>query len=206
MNISSFNTILKETNGLKIYQHSNKRKIIELSFFLFFLLIGIILILFGAIFTDQGLFFRISLIVIGSIITVIYLESFLSVLMNKIVISEKGIDFRSYFNWHFIDWKELIAIEYEERRIRFHKSEEQSARITNLEFKLAENKIYLFPIYKFRAKEAEQIVNSLQSIYHEIHGKNPEVSPKIIKELPITDDEINAQIPPKVEDSEIEND
>ncbi|HUT81653.1 MAG TPA: hypothetical protein VMZ29_10675 [Candidatus Bathyarchaeia archaeon] len=205
MNSSSFNAILKEINGTKIFQHSIKRKIIELSFFLLFLAIGVILIVFGAIFKDQGLFFRISLIIIGSIIAVVYFESFLSVLVNKIILSEKGINFRSYFNWHFIDWKQLSSIEYEERRARFSKTENQPTRIINLEFKIDENNRYLFPIYKFRAKEAEQIVNVIQLIYHEIHGNKQELPTKKGKDSPISDQEIDAQIPPKVDDSEIES-
>ncbi len=205
MNSSTFDSIMKEIDGTKTFQHSTKRRIIELSLFLFFLAVGILIIIFGAVFTDQGLFFRISLIIIGSIITILYLESFLSTINNKIILSKEGLKFRSYFNWQYIEWKNLQSIEYEERQARFPKKEIQKTRIINLEFKLNENDKLTFPIHKFRVKEAEQIISELQKIYHEMHGKKHEKSTEIKNKTPITDEEIDAQIPPKVDDSEIES-
>jgi len=91
-----------------------------------FLAVGTIAIVFGAVFNDQSLFFRITLIIFGSVVLLIYLESFVSIMMCTIVLSSEGIRLRSYFRWDELKWDEISSIELERKNARLTKGEKIS--------------------------------------------------------------------------------
>jgi len=205
------NSILETIDDQKIIRHSTKRKITEFVFLLMFLAVGTIAIVFGAVFKDQTLFFRITLIIFGSIVLLIYLESFVSIMTCKIVISPEGIRHRSYFIWSEFKWDEITSIEIEKKNTRVTKGEKIS-KFTLVKLITEDEKSDLFALFRFRVKETEQIVEIISSSFTESQGKelnivesksSKEEKEQRISEKPITAEEIDSQIPPKVENFEV---
>ncbi|MHA1155969.1 MAG: hypothetical protein ACTSQK_07660 [Candidatus Heimdallarchaeota archaeon] len=211
MTDKGMNDILETRDNQKIIKHSRKRKLTELIFLLMFLAVGTIAIVFGAVFNDQTLFFRITLIIFGSIVLIIYLESFVSIMMCTIVLSPKEIRFRSYFSWSEFNWDEITSIEIEKKNIRATKGKKIS-KFTLLELIAEDDKTVLFALFRFRVKETEQIVELIRASFSESQGKELNIvesksskeEEQSTSEIPLTVDEIDSKIPPKVEDFEVE--
>ncbi|MHA1587091.1 MAG: hypothetical protein ACTSUW_07085 [Candidatus Heimdallarchaeota archaeon] len=211
MTDKGMNDILETRDNQKIIKHSRKRKLTELIFLLMFLAVGTIAIVFGAVFNDQTLFFRITLIIFGSIVLIIYLESFVSIMMCTIVLSPKEIRFRSYFSWSEFNWDEITSIEIEKKNTRATKGKKIS-KFTLLELIAEDDKTVLFALFRFRVKETEQIVELIRASFSESQGKELNIvesksskeEEQNTSEIPLTVDEIDSKIPPKVEDFEVE--
>jgi hypothetical protein len=211
MTEQAFESIFQTKEDTKIIQHSRKRRLTEFVFLLMFIAIGTIAIVFGAVFNEQSKFFRITLIIFGSVVFLIYLESFISIMMCKIVISPDELRFRSYFSWKKNKWSEIASIEIEKKKTRTTKGE-KITKFTMLEIITTDGISTLFPLFRFRVQETELIVDLIKESYEENQGKNLSITeisrskdaemPKEA-EKPITDEEIESQIPPKVEDFEV---
>jgi hypothetical protein len=205
------NDILETNNDQKIIQHSRKRKITELIFLLMFLAVGTIAIVFGAVFDTQTIFFRVTLIIFGSIVLLIYSESFVSIMMCKIIIDSDGIYLRSYFAWSELKWAEISSIEIQKKNTRVLKGE-KIAKYTLLELIGINEEVILFALFRFRVKETEQIVEIIKESFAKSQGKELNIIETITSkeekaqaksEKPLTSEEIESQIPPKVEDFEV---
>ena len=208
----AMNSILETRDNQKIIRHSRKRKLTELVFLLMFLAVGTIAIVFGAVFNDQTLFFRITLIIFGSIVLIIYLESFVSIMMCTIVLSPKEIRLRSYFSWSEFKWAEITTIEIEKKNTRVTKGKKIS-KFTLLELIAENEKSVLFALFRFRVKETEHIVELIRASFSESQGKeldivesksSEEEKKQRKSEKPLTVSEIDSKIPPKVEDFEVD--
>ncbi len=201
------NSILETRDNQKIIRHSRKRRLTEFVFLLMFLAVGTIAIVFGAVFNDQSLFFRITLIIFGSVVLLIYLESFVSIMMCTMVLSSEGIRLRSYFSWDELKWDEISSIELERKNARLTKGEKIS-KFTILELITEDEKSILFALFRFRVKETEHIVELIKASFSESQGKELNIveskSSKEEKEQPLTVEEIDSKIPPKVENFEVD--
>ncbi len=208
----TMNDILETKDDQKIIRHSRKRKLTELVFLLMFLAVGTIAIVFGAVFNEQSLFFRITLIIFGSIVLIIYSESFVSIMMCTIILTQEGIRLRSYFSWSEFKWTEITSIEIEKKNTRVTKGEKIS-KFTLLELIAEDEQSILFALFRFRVKETEFIVELIRASFSESQGKelniiesktSKEEKEQRKSEKPLTADEIDSKIPPKVEDFEVE--
>ncbi len=207
MSDTSSNNFLTERNGEQILKHSTRRRILELVFMLIFLAVGVMAIVFGAIFTDQSNFFRIALIILGCIIALIYLESFISIMLNKIIVSSEGIKLRSFFRWNVVSWVEIESFEAERKGTKPTK-EGMDTRYSSMQINTVSGEQILFPIFRFRPQEAEIIIAVIKETYKQTQSKRllEEVVKPKSPDPPITNEEIEKQIPPKVNENEIEVD
>lgn len=212
MTEQAINNILEIRDNQKIIRHSRKRKLTELVFLLVFLAVGTIAIVFGAVFNDQSLFFRITLIIFGSIVLIIYLESFVSIMLCSIVLSPEGIRLRSYFRWSEFKWAEITSIEIEKKNTRVTTGK-RIPKFTLLELIAKNDESVLFALFRFRVKETEHIVELIRASFSESQGKelnivesksSKEEKEQHKSEKPLTADEIDSKIPPKVKDFEVE--
>ncbi|MHA1211578.1 MAG: hypothetical protein ACTSSH_03865 [Candidatus Heimdallarchaeota archaeon] len=213
MSSTAFTRIMTESDGTKTFKHSQKRRLLELIFLMIFMVIGIATIVIGAIFTNQGLFFRIALIVLGVIIGLSYLESFISIYTQKISIDINGIYLTSYFRSYNASWKTIASIELETRKLRITREEEdKDTRYTTLELILKDDERHVYPLYRFRANEASLIVDEIKNMFQQASGANQQKSGSSVDDSnteeskPISDEEIDARIAPKVLESELEAD
>jgi hypothetical protein len=206
MGSSSIRALLIEKNGLKILRHSVMRKLIEIFILILFLAIAIIAIVFGSIFIDQPLLFRISLIILGIIILFLFGESFLTLMTIQIVLTNNEIKIRKYFSWKSIPWKDIITFEIEKRTPRTSK-ENSIPRYINLIIKSDIHEDTTFPLHRFRSTEAHIIIETIKDEYKQIMNKElTDTNEKIvIDDKPLSEEEIAKKIPPRVEEFEIED-
>lgn len=206
------NSILETRDNQKIISHSRKRKLTELVFLLMFLAVGTIAIVFGAVFNDQSLFFRITMIIFGSIVLLIYSESFVSIMMCTIALTPEGIRLRSYFRWDEFNWAEITSIELEKKNTRVTRGKKIS-KFTLMELITKNDESVLFALFRFRVQETEQIVELIKTSFSESQNKelniietesSKEEKEQSKSEKPLTIEEINSKIPPKVEDFEVD--
>lgn len=206
------NSILETRDNQKIIRHSRKRKLTELVFLLMFLAVGTIAIVFGAVFNDQSLFFRITMIIFGSIVLLIYSESFVSIMMCTIALTPEGIRLRSYFRWDEFNWAEITSIELEKKNTRVTRGKKIS-KFTLMELITKNDESVLFALFRFRVQETEQIVELIKTSFSESQNKelniietesSKEEKEQSKSEKPLTIEEINSKIPPKVEDFEVD--
>ena len=205
------NSILVTRDNQKIIRHSRKRKLTELVFLLMFLAVGTIAIVFGAVFNDQSLFFRITMIIFGSIVLLIYSESFVSIMMCTIVLTPEEILLRSYFRWDEFNWAEITSIELEKKNTRVTRGKKIS-KFTLMELITKNDESVLFALFRFRVQETEQIVELIKTSFSESQNKelniietesSKEEKEQSKSEKPLTVEEVNSKIPPKVEDFEV---
>ncbi len=213
------NEIIVDGKSEMIITHSKKRILIELAFFLFWSAIGTTLIVFGSKFiysAELGL--GIPMIVIGSFFVVIFFDSFLSKLTNRIILNQNGIQTRVHIGWSSLSWKEIEALEIEKRASSLMKND-RSSRITILKIVSNNEKQIIYPMFRFHAIESENIVSLIKE-YFKIN-RDIELNEKTIKfsgndEFEPTnnsdknhssnlEDKIESQIPPRVEDYEIDD-
>ena len=152
------------------------------------------------------------MIIFGSIVLIIYSESFVSIMMCKIVLTQEGIRLRSYFRWSEFKWAEITSIEIDKKNTRVTKGEKIS-KFTLLELIAEDEQSILFALFRFRVKETEFIVELIRESFSESQGKelniidsktSKEEKEQRKSEKPLTADEIDSKIPPKVEDFELE--
>ncbi|MCK5298063.1 MAG: hypothetical protein KAJ76_04090 [Candidatus Heimdallarchaeota archaeon] len=212
MTEEAMNSILETRDNQKIIRHSRKRKLTELVFLLMFLAVGTIAIVFGAVFNDQSLFFRITMIIFGSIVLLIYSESFVSIMMCTIALTPEGIRLRSYFRWDEFNWAEITSIELEKKNTRVTRGKKIS-KFTLMELITKNDESVLFALFRFRVQETEQIVELIKTSFSESQNKelniietesSKEEKEQSKSEKPLTIEEINSKIPPKVEDFEVD--
>lgn len=203
-----------------IITHSKKRILIEIAFFLFWAAIGITLIVFGSRlvgFSELGL--GIPMIIIGIFFVIVFFESFLAKLTNKIILNQKGIKTRIFIKWYSLSWIEIDAFEIEKRASSVMRSN-WSSRITIMKIISNSGDQILYPLFRFTVDEAENIVILIKDYFKANRGI--ELNEKIIKfsgkkEFEPTNDsdenhslrienEIESQVPPRVEEYEIEDD
>ena len=206
------NSILETRDNQKIISHSRKRKLTELVFLLMFLAVGTIAIVFGAVFNDQSLFFRITMIIFGSIVLLIYSESFVSIMMCTIALTPEGIRLRSYFRWDEFNWAEITSIELEKKNTRVTRGKKIS-KFTLMELITKNDESVLFALFRFRVQETEQIVELIKTSFSESQNKelniietesSKEEKEQSKSEKPLTIEEINSKMTPKVEDFEVD--
>ncbi len=206
------NSILETRDNQKIIRHSRKRKLTELVFLLMFLAVGTIAIVFGAVFNDQSLFFRITMIIFGSIVLLIYSESFVSIMMCTIALTPEGIRLRSYFRWDEFNWAEITSIELEKKNTRVTRGKKIS-KFTLMELITKNDESVLFALFRFRVQETEQIVELIKTSFSESQNKelniietesSKEEKEQSKSEKPLTIEEINSKMTPKVEDFEVD--
>lgn len=208
MNSSTFRSIFFEENNQKIIKHSQYRKIRELIILLIFSTIGIGAIVVGIIFNEQSYFFRISLIIIGIIVVLLFSESFLTLMTNRIILTLEAIKFKRYFSWKIIELEKIISIELEKRTTRFSK-ENATPRFVNLIINTKTSEPIYFSLTRFRTDEAYQIVETIKKHYQEVRNESLvelKSSDTITHNKPLSEREISKQIPPKVEEIELEED
>jgi hypothetical protein len=170
-----------------------------------FATIGIGAIIVGSIFNNESLFFRIALILLGSIILILFSESFISLLTNRIELTSSEIKLRRYFKWNIVAWADITTFEIEKRTPQFSRS--SLPRYLSLHIKSIYQKDIIFPLQRFRSHEALTIIDTIKDKYENITKKVlADVHPPIeVDDKPITEEEISKQIPPKVEEFELED-
>lgn len=212
------NEIIVDGKSEMIITHSKKRILIELLFFLFWAAIGIALIVFGSLLISESLGLRIPIIVIGSLILIIFFESFLAKLTNRIILNQEEIKTRVFIRWFSLAWSEIDTIEIEKRASSVMKRD-RSPRTIMMKFTSNGEYRILYPLFRFVADEAENIVVLIKEYYKANRGI--ELNEKAVnfsgeKELDSSNDsdenrsfnpeqDIESQIPPRVEDYEIED-
>ncbi|NHK30007.1 MAG: hypothetical protein FK730_01560 [Asgard group archaeon] len=208
MNSTTMRNIINDKDDQKIIRHSKYRKIIELLILLVFSIIGIGAIVVGSIFNEQSYFFRIALIIIGIVIVILFFESFLTILTNQIILTSKEIKFRKYFSWKVILWDEITSLEMTKRSTRF-KKEVFKPRFVNLIFNTKTKEPIYYSLIRFRTNEAFMIVEIIKEQYQKVKNKTlVELNTTDFnkKSEPISEHDISKQIPPKVEDFELDDD
>lgn len=208
MNSTTIRDIIIDKDNQKIINHSQYRKIVELIILIVFSAIGIGAIVVGSIFDEQSYFFRASLIIIGIVIIILFFESFLTIITNRIILTSKTIKFRRYFSWKTIDLENIALFEIEKRSTRFSR-DSATPRFVNLIIKSKTKEPIYYSLTRFRTNEAYTIVETIKTHYQE--NKNEALielnSPEINNQSNlISEQDISKQIPPKVEDFELEDD
>jgi len=211
MTEQTFDSIIETKENTIIIRHSRKRRLTEFVFLLMFLAIGILAIVFGAVFNEQSIFFRVTLIIFGSVVFLIYLESFISIIMCKIILNPEELRLRSYFIWKERKWSEIVSIEIAKKSTKTARGEKVS-KFTLIEIISEDESSILFPLFRYKLPETELIVDIIKKSYEKNQGKKlsiTEVSKSKNEEIlqlsekTLTAEEIDAQIPPKVEDYEV---
>ncbi len=213
------NEITVDGKSEMIITHTKKRILIELVFFLFWGGIGIALIVFGSMLVEiSNLGLGIPMIIIGSFIFIIFFESFLSKLTNKIILNKGEIKTRAFIRWFSLSWSEIESFEIEKRASSVLRSN-WSSRITIMKIISTSEKQILYPLYRFNAAEAENIVILIKDYFKanrgiELNEKTIKFSGKKEFEPSSDSDEnhslnlekdIESQIPPRVKEYEIED-
>ena len=151
------------------------------------------------------------MIIFGSIVLLIYSESFVSIMMCTIVLTPEGIRLRSYFRWDEFNWAEITSFELEKKNTRVTRGKKTS-KFTLMELIIKNDESVLFALFRFRVKETEQIVELIRASFSESQGKELNIvesksskeEEQSTSEKPLTVEEIDSKIPPKVEDFEVE--
>ena len=205
------NEIIIDGKSEMIIAHSKNRILIELLFFIFWAAIGTALIVVGSILVEESLGLRIPSIVIGSLIIIIFFESFLARLTNKIILKEDEIKTRIFFSWESLPWSEIQTIEVEKRSPDILNSR-KPPRITILKFFADGEEALVYPMFRFNPSEAEKIIDLIKAYFKANRGI--ELNEKIVnfakgknadEQAASLEEEIESQIPPKVEDYEVED-
>ncbi|NHJ88102.1 MAG: hypothetical protein FK734_21735 [Asgard group archaeon] len=202
-------SIIQQNDEQIIIGHSNRRKLIETSFFILFCAIGIFAIVFGFLFAEESLYFRIPLIIIGFAIILLYLEAITSIFSNKIVLNKNEIKVRLYFKWQQIEWSKIKCINLEKKNAS-RKSDTKIEKYISIELVNFNDEIILYPLFKFRAYESVMIVEAINNFFqiskagelNSISLSDITLAPKA-KTIEMTNEEIDKMIPPKVEDYEV---
>ncbi|MBD3189977.1 MAG: hypothetical protein GF308_05015 [Candidatus Heimdallarchaeota archaeon] len=190
-----------------IIKHKIQQRWIEFAIFFFWLSVGILAIIFGALAITQSIFFRIALMVIGIFTIVLFFEGFLSKMRNQIVLNLEGIKTRLYFKWEFIPWEKVSSIEVEKRIRKKFRSTNNTIKPIGLEIHTQEeNKSIIYPLRSFSDKEAEKVVAIIKE-YFRLNCKDGEIFEKTFnsnEQERKLEEELDASIPPRVEEFEIE--
>ena len=214
------NEIIVDGKSEMIITNSKKAILIELLFFIFWSAIGIALIVFGSIQIGwSSLGFGIPMIIIGIFIVIIFFESFLSKLTCRILLNQDGIKTRVFIKWLSLSWSEIDAIEIDKRATTILKSN-WSPRITQMKFFSKDEERITYPLIRFAKDDAENTVVLIKDYFKANRGidlkeKTVTFSGKAELEPVSNSDEnnslkletdIESQIPPRVEDYEIDDD
>jgi hypothetical protein len=151
-------------------KHSRNKILLETLYFIFWVAIGCLSIVVGIITLNQSLVFRIIFMVLGVGFVILFMVPFLSVLLNRLVLSEKEIRIRHYFKWESIAWNNLATLQLERRGNSITKSEE-SIRITLVEFiPNDDSDSLIYPLFRYKSKEAVEIVQVIKSYFEKNQG------------------------------------
>ncbi|NHJ04342.1 MAG: hypothetical protein EAX90_05935 [Candidatus Heimdallarchaeota archaeon] len=194
-----------------VITHSKKKKINDILLFVIWTLIGSFFIVVGILLTNQSIFLRILSIVAGSILIISFFESFLVKLTNKIILNPVEIRMRNIFRWNTMSWDKITSIELD-KKSSTSRNNEIRKRITIIKINGLDDEFILYPLFKFSANEADNIVELIKGYYNII--RNVDLDEIIIgaeKEITSTtespedlEQRLNLQIPLRVEDYEIE--
>lgn len=164
-------TIDEETEV--IVTHSKRSKTKELIACIFWSIIGIGFIVIGAILVDESILLRIVAILAGSLLFLIFLESYISKLTNKIIINQEEIKFRRLFKWEKLSWDNVKSIEVEKRSTAF-KRNENNQKLIILKLIADEENCILFPLHRFDREEADKILDLIKLYYRKHCGSELE--------------------------------
>jgi len=194
-----------------IITHSKKKKINDILLFILWTLIGSFFIVVGILLKNQSLFLRILSIIVGSILIISFFESFLVKLTNKIILNPVEIRMRNFFRWNALSWDKVSSIELDTKSSTTRKNEIRK-RITIMKINGLDDEYILYPLFKFAANEADNIVDLIKGYYKII--RNIDLDEIIIgseKEITNTaelpdelEERLDLQIPLRVEEYEIE--
>jgi len=194
-----------------IITHSKKKKINDILLFILWTLIGSFFIVVGILLKNQSLFLRILSIIVGSILIISFFESFLVKLTNKIILNPVEIRMRNFFRWNALSWDKVSSIELDTKSSTTRKNEIRK-RITIMKINGLDDEYILYPLFKFTANEADNIVDLIKGYYKII--RNIDLDEIIIgseKEITNTaelpdelEERLDLQIPLRVEEYEIE--
>ena len=195
-----------------VFIHSKRKRIADITQFVFWTLIGLAFIIIGIVLQSQSLFLRITLIVAGTILIFTFLESFIAKFTNKIILDSENLKMRDIFKWKQVSWKEIESIELDRRESR-SKDGEVKKRVTMMKVNIGNDDFLLYPLFKYTADDSNTIVEMILAYFEQNKGVSLDEKrlgesnekERFIKETPEEFEErINLQIPQRVQDFEIE--
>ncbi|MCK5182667.1 MAG: hypothetical protein KAQ95_00085, partial [Candidatus Heimdallarchaeota archaeon] len=110
------------------------------------------------------------------------------------------------------NWAEITSIELEKKNTRVTRGKKIS-KFTLMELITKNDESVLFALFRFRVQETKQIVELIKTSFSESQNKelniietesSKEEKEQSKSEKPLTIEEINSKIPPKVEDFEVD--
>jgi len=151
-------------------KHSQSKILMETLYFIFWIAVGCLSIVVGALTVNQSLAFRIIFMVLGVGFVLLFLVPFLSVLLNKLILTETEIRVRNYFKWETLAWSNLSLIQLE-RRSQSLTQTDDIPKTTLVEFVPEDDTVpLLFPLFRYKAEEAEQIVDIIKEYFQKNQG------------------------------------
>lgn len=151
-------------------KHSQSKILMETLYFIFWIAVGCLSIVVGVLTVNQSLAFRIIFMVLGVGFVLLFLVPFLSVLLNKLILTETEIHVRNYFKWETLAWSNLSLIQLERRSQPLTKIND-IPKTTLVEFVPKDDTVpLLFPLFRYKAEEAEQIVDIIKEYFQKNQG------------------------------------
>ncbi|MHA1842364.1 MAG: hypothetical protein ACTSYW_10360 [Candidatus Heimdallarchaeota archaeon] len=146
--------------------HSKNKILLETLYFVFWVAIGIFSIVVGSLALNQSLAFRIIFMVLGVGFVLLFLVPFLSVLLNKLILTESEIRVRDYFKWETLAWSNLATLQIERRKQATAKSDKDTGRMTLMEFVPKDDSgSILFPLFRYKSDEADKIIDIIKEYF-----------------------------------------
>ncbi|MHA1434946.1 MAG: hypothetical protein ACTSO7_13980 [Candidatus Heimdallarchaeota archaeon] len=151
--------------------HSRNKILLETLYFVFWVAIGCLSVVVGATTQNQSLAFRIIFMVLGIGFMLLFLVPFLSVILNKLILTEKEIRIRNYFRWETIAWSNLATLQLERRTPSAVRSNSDNSRTTLVEFVPEDDsETLIFPLFRYKSEEADQIVSIIKEYFEKNQG------------------------------------
>ena len=150
--------------------HSRSKILLETLYFLFWITVGCLSIVIGVLTVNQSLVFRIIFMVLGVGFVLLFLVPFLSVLLNKLILTETEIRVRNYFKWETLAWSNLATLQLE-RRSQTTSRNDDASRTTLVEFVPEDDsESLIFPLFRYKTDEADNIVEIIKEYFQENQG------------------------------------
>ncbi|RLI70774.1 MAG: hypothetical protein DRP02_06910 [Candidatus Gerdarchaeota archaeon] len=193
-----------EKTPLTIIRVSRKRFLQELALLTILFLFSLFLIVYGLA-ERQTLFFQLLLSLLGFGLFILFLESIISLISLRIEISQKQLKVRKYFIWRTFLWSDISSIEIIKRTAKLLRKK-PVVKIHSVIIHYAAAFDFILPFTRFSKQKADEILSLILSYLKKPHGKNGSTSEEQFTQAskPLSEEEIAAQIPPKVQDFELE--
>ncbi len=193
-----------EKAPLTIIKVSRKRFLQELALLTILFLFSLFLIIYGLA-EGQTLFFQLLLSLLGFGLFILFLESIISLISLRIEISQKQLKVRKYFIWRTFLWSDISSIEIIKRTAKLLRKK-PVAKIHSVIIHYAATFDFTLPFTRFSKQKADEILSLILSYLKKPPGKNGSTSEEQFTQTskPLSEEEIAAQIPPKVQDFELE--